>query len=143
MLSNPYLQYRRAQTETSDPGELVVMLYQGAIRFLQRAALAIKAGDPETAHSSIIRAQDIVQELNVTLDHSRGDVASNLSQIYEYAYWRLVQANCKKDLGAIEEVTGLLRELLPAWQEALRIVRQRQAAPSPRVSYQAVAVGAS
>lgn len=142
MLSNPYLQYRRTQAETADPGELVVLLYEGAIRFLQRATLAIKAGDAQAAHDALVRSQDIINELNVSLDHSRGGIADNLARLYEYMYWRLVQANCQKDLAAIEDVIGLLRELLPAWQEAVRANRRRQAEPARPVSFSQVPVRA-
>ena len=142
MLNSSYLQYQRTQTQTADPSELVVMLYEGAVKFLQRASFAIKAGDHQMAHTAIVRAQDIISELNVTLDHGYGSVAANLSRVYEYLYWRLVEANCKKDLVAIEEVLGLVRELLPAWQEAVRANRQRQVEPPRRAAFHPVAVGA-
>lgn len=124
MYNNPYLQYRRAQTETAEPGELVVMLYKGAISFLQRALLALQQKDYQAAHANIVRAQEILAELNATLDASAGDLATNLSRIYDYAYWRLVEANCRKDQAPVEEVLGILQDLLPSWEEAMRLAQQ-------------------
>ena len=142
MLNNPYLQYRRTQTETSEPGELVVLLYQGAINFLQRAVAALQRGDHATAGVSIVRAEEIVAELNSTLDASVGDVAVNLSRIYDYAYWRLVEGNTKKDPAPVAEVLSLLRELLPAWQEAVRLAaRDRAGRQASRAAQAWVAVG--
>jgi len=134
MLDNPYLQYRRAQTETAEPGELVVLLYQGAISFLQRSLVAMRQQDYALANVNIVRAEEILAELSATLDKGVGEVAINLARIYDYTYWRLVEANCKKDPASVHEVLGLLQELLPAWQEAVRIVRRdratRQAYPA-------------
>jgi len=134
MLDNPYLQYRRAQTETAEPGELVVLLYQGAIGFLERSLAAMRQQDYALANVNAVRAEEILAELSATLDKGVGEVAVNLARIYDYAYWRLVEANCKKDPASVQEVLGLLQELLPAWQEAVKIVgrdrARRQAYPA-------------
>ena len=118
---NAYQVYRQTQTQTAAPGELVLMLYRGAIRFLSSAIEAIDAKDTAEAHNKLVRTQDIVASLLGSLDHERGgDVARNLSALYDYMLRRLVEANVRKDAGPAREVQGLLRELLPAWEAAVK-----------------------
>jgi flagellar protein FliS len=118
---NAYQTYRQTQTQTAAPGELVVMLYRGAARFVGSAVEAIEAGDVPTAHNQLLRAQAVISELLETLDLERGgELARNLTQIYEYMNFRLVEANLRKDPKPAREVERLLRELLPAWEAAAR-----------------------
>jgi flagellar protein FliS len=120
--------YRQTQAQTAPPGELVLMLYRGAVRFISAAIGAIDSKDVATAHNSLMSAQAIITELKDTLDLERGGkVAENLSHIYAYAHRRLVEANVRKDAAPAREVAHLLRELLPAWEAA---VQQTAAAPS-------------
>ncbi|MAG35880.1 MAG: flagellar export chaperone FliS [Dehalococcoidia bacterium] len=122
---NPYQQYQRTAVETGSRGQLVVMLYQGAIRFLARARGHFETGNIEQISNNIIRAQEIIAELLSSLDREvGGEVADNLAALYDYMYRRLIESNLEKKPEPIEEVTQLLRTLLPAWQEA---VRQEQA----------------
>jgi flagellar protein FliS len=118
---NAHQVYSRTQAQTAAPGELVLMLYQGAIRFVGAAIEAIEKKDVAAAHTGLVKAQAIVNELAATLDLERGgDVARNLARIYDYLNRRLVEANLAKDAQPAREVQGLLRELLPAWQTAVR-----------------------
>ena len=118
---NAYQVYRQTQAQTAAPGELVVMLYQGAIRFVGAGIDAIEIKDVPTAHNSLVKAQAIVSELAETLDLERGgDIARNLAGIYDYLNRRLVEANLAKSAQPAREVLALLRELLPAWQAAAR-----------------------
>ena len=118
---NAYQVYRQMQAQTAAPGELVVMLYQGAIRFVGAGIDAIEIKDVPTAHNSLVKAQAIVSELAETLDLERGgDIARNLASIYDYVNRRLVDANLAKNAQPAREVLALLRELLPAWQAAAR-----------------------
>jgi len=127
---NAYQVYRQTQAQTAAPGELVVMLYQGALRFVTSAIEAIEARDIAASHTSLIRAQAIVNELHESLDIERGgDMARNLASIYDFMQRRLVEANLRKDVTPAREVLGLLRELLPAWQAAARA-----AAPTPSLA---------
>jgi len=120
MTSNPYAQYQRTQTETAPPGELIVMLYNGALRFLTVAKMKLAVQDLEAASASLLRAQDIVLELMVSVDTSVGEVARNLFDLYQFMHRHLVQANVKKDVQLIEEVENLLREMAAAWEQAIR-----------------------
>jgi flagellar protein FliS len=118
---NAYQSYRQTQAETAAPGELVVMLYRGAARFVGSAVEAIEACNVPTAHNNLVRAQAVISELLETLDLERGgELARNLMQIYEYMNHQLVEANLRKDVAPAREVERLLRELLPAWEQATR-----------------------
>ncbi|MBX6342056.1 MAG: flagellar export chaperone FliS [Thermomicrobiaceae bacterium] len=114
---NPYDHYRKVATETADPLELVIMLYRGAINYLTLAEAAIVRRDAEGAHLQFVRAQEIVAELMGTLNLDAGEVAVNLSRVYDYAQRRLIEANIRKDPAISQEVRGILVELLTAWCE--------------------------
>lgn len=115
-----YGQYQRVQAETSSPGQLVVLLYQGCVRFTHRGRLALEASDWDSARVSLMRAQDIVADLIGSLNLEAGDVAVNLLRLYEYLHRRLVEANVRRDVAAALEVETLVRSLIPAWEEAVR-----------------------
>jgi flagellar protein FliS len=118
---NAYNVYRQTQAQTAAPGELVVMLYRGATRFVASAIEAIERNDIQVAHNNLVRAQAVITELLDSLDFERGgDIASNLAQIYMYLRSRLIEANLRKDARPALEVAHLLRELLPAWEQAAR-----------------------
>jgi flagellar protein FliS len=118
---NAYNTYRQTQAQTAAPGELIVMLYRGAARFVSSAIEAIEAKDVQTAHNQLVRAQAIIGELHQTLDFERGgEMSGKLSRIYEYMNHRLVEANLRKDAEPAREVERLLRDVLPAWEFAAR-----------------------
>jgi flagellar secretion chaperone FliS len=113
--------YRKTQAQTAAPGELVVMLYRGASRFLAEAIQALEANDLQTGSNQLLRAQAVINELLETLDLKRGgEIAVNLNNIYEYMNFRLVDANLRKDPAPAREVEHLLRELLPSWEQIAR-----------------------
>jgi flagellar protein FliS len=121
MNANAYQVYRQTQTQTAAPGELVLMLYRGALRFLTSAIEAIEQRDVPAAHNNLVKTQAIISELRNTLDVERGgDVAENLERLYAYANRRLIEANLRKDTAPAREVQALLRELLAAWEVAVR-----------------------
>jgi flagellar protein FliS len=118
---NAYQVYRQTQTQTAAPGELVLMLYRGAVRFLTAAIDAIEARNIAEAHDKLLKTQAIISNLLESLDVERGgDVARNLSALYDYMLRRLLEANVRKDAKPAREVQTLLRELLPAWEAAVR-----------------------
>src|SRR3954447_8143743 len=84
---NPYQQYRATKVETAGSVDLVVMLYQGAVRFIRVAIDALGREDFKAAHRNFIRAQDIIVELRGSLNHEAGgDIAKQLTSLYEYCY---------------------------------------------------------
>jgi flagellar protein FliS len=115
------------------------MLYQGAVRFVRLGIEALDRDDAPAAHTNLVRAQDIVVELLGSLNHEDGgQIAGQLSGIYEYCFRRLVTANVKKDPAPAREVVDILRDLGTAWQEIAAQQRQaqsqRQVAATGRVS---------
>jgi flagellar protein FliS len=109
--------YRDSAILTAPPERLVVMLYDGANRFLIQAATAMRSGDLTQTNDRLRRAEAIVQELRSTLDMSAGAVAVNLESIYAFCQRLLLEARLKRDPSKIEHVAKLLRELRDAWDQ--------------------------
>lgn len=120
-INNPYEQYKNTQIQTATPGQLIMMLYQGAIKFCKISKISIEEKDLIKANKYLIKTQDIVTELMLSLDmKSGGDIAKNLSSLYEYMNRKLLEANMKKEIEPINEVQHLLEELENAWREAVK-----------------------
>lgn len=123
-VANPWKSYRRIATQTATPGQLVLMLYEGGIRALERALLGFECDDPAESnsviHNNIQRAQDIIRELNLALNLEQGgEFASTLRQLYEYFDRRLWDSNLKKHREGIDEVIRHLGVLRDAWASML------------------------
>ena len=114
---SPYQAYKDSSVLTASPEQLVVMLYDGALRFLARSAAAMRAGQPSAAGGSLRRAQAIIDELLATLDMSAGEVAERLQSIYVFCTRTLVEAQVESDPVKLDQVCDLLRELRDAWAE--------------------------
>ena len=106
------------------------MLYQGAISALKKAVDLLDKKDFEGKGECLIKAQDIIMELNMALDMGAGQIASSLRQLYVYIYRRLVDANMNLDQEAIRESIGLLERLYGAWEVA---VQETEAGPQADV----------
>ncbi len=116
--SNPSDTYRQQSVMTASPGQLVVMLYDGALRFLLQAAIAMRADDHVLADAKLRRAEAIIDELHATLDKDRGgEIASRLEGIYVFCKRHLIEARIERDPAMIEKVSALLGELREAWAE--------------------------
>lgn len=121
MVSNPYQQYRSVAVETAQPAQLIVMLYDGAIRFNLAAQEALQNGDLAALSEKIGRVQAILEELIGTLNlEAGGEIAQNLYRVYEYMNYRLIQGQIKRDQEQLVEVERLLRDLRGAWAEIAR-----------------------
>ncbi|MDK2856662.1 MAG: flagellar secretion chaperone FliS [Bacillota bacterium] len=118
--SNPYAKYREMQVTTATPGQLLLMLYDGAIRFLREAEEALKGGRLEDGHRLLLKAEDVVAELMSTLNFEAGPIAQNLYRLYDYMQRRLIEANVKKDASLVQEVAELLSGLREAWGQAVQ-----------------------
>jgi flagellar protein FliS len=117
MYSNGIQSYVKTDISTSDPMKLVIMCYEGAIDSLKLAKEKIKEEDYEKKAKAIIKAQDIIDELLCSLDFEKGGaIAHNLSSLYKYMLRRILHGDVHKDMSAIDEVIGMLDELLSAWQ---------------------------
>jgi flagellar secretion chaperone FliS len=114
--------YAQSSILTASREELVVMLYDGAIRFLRQSAEAMRGGDRETSRNKMRRAEAIIDELNTSLDMSYGEVPARLRSIYLFCKRHLIHANASTDPEAIEAVVRLLAELRSAWNQIARPV---------------------
>jgi flagellar protein FliS len=115
-LQNTYLKYRQSQIETTPKLKLIVMLFDGAIRFLQQSIPYMKESDFEQKGKCINRSLAIISHLTGTLDFtSGGELADNLCRTYLYLTQRLVEANHKNDPAIVNEVVLHLRVLRDAW----------------------------
>ncbi|MDR6720306.1 flagellar export chaperone FliS [Paenibacillus sp. 2003] len=121
MISSPYEKYKQSSVQTSTPGQLVIMLYDGAIRFTKTGMEGIEARDYSKANVNLGKAQTIVSELMSTLNQSY-PVAKTLFSLYEYMNYLLIQANVKKETEYGEEVLGYLQELRETWVVASKQV---------------------
>lgn len=109
--------YRQSAIGTQSKGRLIVMLYDGAIKFMKLAVVEIEAGNWEAKGQYISRAQDILSELNIVLDmESGGEIAQNLRKLYLFMNRRLNEANTNRDPQMIQEVISLMEELNQSWK---------------------------
>lgn len=110
-------QYTTHTAQTATPGQLVVMLYDGFLRFSAQARAALERGDVGEAGMRLTRAQAIVTELRVTLDMTQGPIAQNLAAIYDYVGERLTVGRLSQDVSQIDEAVRHMAELRTAWAQ--------------------------
>jgi flagellar secretion chaperone FliS len=109
--------YQQTAIATQSKGRLIVMLYDGAVKFLKLAVKELEAENYAAKGQYINRAQDIINELNAVLDmETGGEIAENLRKLYLFMGRHLNQANVKRDPQMIREVIGLLEELNQGWK---------------------------
>jgi flagellar protein FliS len=109
--------YRRGEVLAATPGQLVVLLYDAAGRFLRQAAAAMVEGQVERAHNALRRAERIIAHLDGTLDFDQGDLPQRLHSIYGFMLVHLGAARIERDVAKVEEVNRLLGELREAWSQ--------------------------
>ncbi|MDM5231846.1 MULTISPECIES: flagellar export chaperone FliS [Lysinibacillus] len=117
--------YKQNSVTTASPGELTLMLYNGCLKFLGKAKLAIEEKNIQEKNNNLQRAQAIIAELMSTLNMDI-DISKQMLPLYEYMNHRLVEANIQNDVAIIEEVEGLVTEFRDTWKEVIRINRQQQ-----------------
>jgi flagellar protein FliS len=111
--------YYQTHVQSRSPLELVVMLYDGALRFLDQAAAAMDEGDMVTKANAMSRSFAILAELQNTLNVAEGgEVARQLDALYSYMNDRLVDANTQRSSAPIRDVIRLLQPLREAWSQA-------------------------
>jgi flagellar secretion chaperone FliS len=112
--------YREGAVLSATPAQLIVMLYDGARRFLRQGAAAMREGDVERAHNKLRRAELIIAYLEGTLDHEQGEIPANLNALYRFCLRHLNEARRTQDATKLEQVSDLLGELRDAWVELAR-----------------------
>jgi flagellar protein FliS len=126
-MNNAYRVYQQNQVQTISQEKLVVMLYDGILKFIKLAKAAMDQNDLEKTHNYLCRAEDILRELMVTLNMEAGEISRSLFRLYDYMVHRLVQANVKKDVTVMDEVLQMAGELRETWQQAMLQLRSCQA----------------
>ena len=127
MNRNLYQKYQQSSVQTATPAQLLIMLYDGAIRFVKLGIEAIEQKNYQKANLNLLKSQAIIHELIAGLDHDYA-ISKNLLQIYEYMLYQLIQSNLKKNTKPAEEVLSYLKDMKETWMEASKQVTMRQGA---------------
>ncbi|MDF1605957.1 flagellar export chaperone FliS [Nocardioides sp. YIM 152315] len=115
---NPRETYLAASVSTASPSQLLVMLYERLVLDVERAVDALRRGEPSQAHQPLLHAQEIVLELNASLDVDAWEGAKGLASLYDYLHSELVKANMAKDLKVAEFCLHTVTVLRDTWREA-------------------------
>lgn len=120
MGSNPYNAYKNTQIKTASREQILLMLYDGAIKYMKQARDAMNDDNNQLAHDKLLQAQDIVTELMASLDMDiGGDVAEDLYSLYDYVLHNLVQANIDKNPQRIVEALDVMTDLNDSWETVI------------------------
>lgn len=116
--------YKQNSIMTATPEELTLMLYDGAIKFMNIGKYSIENSELEKAHSSLIRAQDIILELNYSLDMNY-EISKGIRGLYEFVLSKLVDANINKDAKAIDDAIIIVNDMRETWKEVIKQIKQK------------------
>lgn len=131
-MNQPYQAYQTNAVQTASGGELTLMLYNGCIRFIKQAEKAIEDDNFEQKNTSIQKAQNIIQELMVTLD-PEVELSKQMLPLYDYIYHLLTETNIHNNLESLTEALDLVTEFRDTWKEALLKSRQEKHAKGSHV----------
>ena len=123
-VANPWKSYRQVATQTAPPGQLILMLFDGALRFLDRGLAGFSCADPgeanTTIHNNFQRTVDIIRELNRAVDRKNGgECAETFLRLYDYFERKIIESNRTKRPDGAREVIKHLTVLRDAWAEML------------------------
>lgn len=128
-MKNPYQKYKETSVQSASREKILLMLYEGAIRFTKKAIEACETKNIAERGLNIGRAYDIIMELNNTLNHDAGgDIAKNLEQLYMFMTEQLTQANISGDRRHLDQVLKLLETLYSGWVEAVEKLKKSESA---------------
>jgi len=126
-------QYTQNNVQTATPGQLVVMLYDGLIRFMSQSRAALERGDVGEAGLRMSRAQAIVTELRCTLDMTQGQIPRNLAAIYDWTTQEMTAARLAGDAPRLGALIAQITELRNAWAQIAAVERPAAASSRPVV----------
>jgi flagellar protein FliS len=122
-----YQKYKQTSVQSASREKLLLMLYEGAIRFLKKAIKAVEEKDIAERGINIGKAYDIFMELSNTLDHkSGGEIAKNLEQLYMFITDQLTQANIKGSLEPLQSCLKITETLYSGWVEAVESLKKEE-----------------
>lgn len=120
-------QYKQTAVKTANRGQILLMLYEGAIKNVKLASLAIERKDLAAKGLHIGKAHDIINELTATLNHEiGGEIAGNLERLYNFVVEQLVKANMENSKEPLAGCQKILETLLDGWRGAVQQVNQGQ-----------------
>jgi len=140
MVNSYHRQYAQVQTNTITQEQLLLLMYEGAIKFLTKAKAGLARNDLPTGKTALSRGLAIVTELQNSLDHEAGWAGSrDLSDLYDHMIMELTEVNLHGDLSKLDRVCALLTDLYGTWSQA---VKSQEAAAAPASQGATAAVGA-
>lgn len=107
--------YLQQKAETATPLELIIMLYEGGIKFLNQSKMYAEQKNHEKKCETLINAQEVIRELKNSLDMSITEISPKLASLYNYMLKRLIAANVEKKMEYVDEVIKMLSELRDVW----------------------------
>ncbi len=116
--------YKQNSVMTATPEELTLMLYDGAIKFMNIAKLNMENKNVEKSHYYLTRAQDIVDELNYSLDMNY-EISNDLRDLYSFVSSKLVDANIYKDTKHLDDAVEIIGDMKDTWKEVIRTIKQK------------------
>ncbi|MFP4687783.1 MAG: flagellar export chaperone FliS [bacterium] len=120
MASDPMTAYKSTRIETASREQILLMLYEGAIKFMKQAKTALENNNNQQSHEKLLKAQDIITELMASLDMEvGGEIARDLYNLYDFILYNLVQANVEKNPRRIQQALPIMRQLESAWNEII------------------------
>ncbi len=123
-MNNAAQAYQTNSINTATPAELTMMLYNGGIKFIKQAKAAIQEKRFDKAHGYNMRAQDILNELIITLNRDY-PISEQFLLLYDYMLQRLIEANLKKDIEILDEVEGYFVQFRDTWKEAMILAKKQ------------------
>lgn len=125
-IPNPYAAtYKKNTTATASPGELTLMLYNGCLKFIKQARVAMVQEDIQVRNLNILKAQNIIRELMVTLK-TENDLGKEMLRLYDFILSRLIEANTKNDLTALTEAEQFVIEFRDTWKQVVLLDRKQR-----------------
>ncbi|SHN80956.1 flagellar export chaperone FliS [Desulfitobacterium chlororespirans] len=119
--------YKNQQIMTASPEQLTLLLYNGALRFLNESIQAMEEGELQKSHNANMRVQAIISEFVVTLDMNY-EISQNWAALYEYIEHCLIEGNVKKDVQQLNNAKAILEDMRNTWQEAMKLAQQAKVA---------------
>lgn len=123
-VSNPYQAYQENSVLTASPGDLTLMLYNGCLKFLNLAKKALEEKNITEKNTNLQKAQNIINELMVTLNMDI-EISKQMMALYDFVRIKLIEANVKNDLAALEEAESIMIEFRNTWKEVIKLNRQQ------------------
>ncbi|MEN1967315.1 flagellar export chaperone FliS [Lentibacillus sp. N15] len=125
MSINKYKAYQDNAVNTASGGELTLMLYNGCIKFIKQAIKEMNENNYEAKNTNIQKAQNIIQELMITLD-PEVEISQQILPLYEYMQFQLQQGNIKNDVALLQEVLEFATDFRDTWKQVILKTRKNQ-----------------